>query len=133
MEPPTSSIPSTGLYGRWAKPIFTVYGLRLFRGEILHPGPCRLRMGCTPKNSGSVNRRCVFTRRDFDATDWISDAFLELNLRAPGHTGIGLALQNAPHAEAARAWVEYLTSKEAQAIYRKYGFGPAPVQTGGGN
>ena len=36
-------------------------------------------------------------------------------------------LRNAPHAEAARAWVAYLTSDEAQKIYRKYGFG-APEQ-----
>lgn len=33
-------------------------------------------------------------------------------------------LRNAPHPEAARAWVSYLTSDEAQKIYRKYGFGP---------
>lgn len=32
----------------------------------------------------------------------------------------------APHREAAREWVAYLTSAEAQAIYRKYGFGPPP-------
>jgi ABC-type molybdate transport system substrate-binding protein len=34
-------------------------------------------------------------------------------------------LRNAPHAAAARAWVTYLTSGEAQAAYRKYGFGTA--------
>ncbi|MGE5205052.1 MAG: substrate-binding domain-containing protein [Chlamydiota bacterium] len=34
-------------------------------------------------------------------------------------------LRNAPHAAAARAWVTYLTSVEAQAAYRKYGFGTA--------
>jgi ABC-type molybdate transport system substrate-binding protein len=34
-------------------------------------------------------------------------------------------LRNAPHPEAARAWVSYLTSDEARQIYRKYGFGPA--------
>lgn len=32
-------------------------------------------------------------------------------------------LRNAPHAEAARAWVTFLSSPEAQAIYRSYGFG----------
>lgn len=31
-------------------------------------------------------------------------------------------LKNAPHAAAARAWVHYLTTAEAQAIYRDYGF-----------
>ncbi|MGB8478804.1 MAG: substrate-binding domain-containing protein [Acidobacteriaceae bacterium] len=31
-------------------------------------------------------------------------------------------LKNAPHAAAARAWVQYLTSPEAQKIYRDYGF-----------
>lgn len=43
-------------------------------------------------------------------------------------TGIYAAgvLRGAPHADAARAWVTFLTSDEAQAIYRKYGFGPAP-------
>lgn len=35
------------------------------------------------------------------------------------------ALRNAPHAAAARAWVAYLGSEEAQAVYRKFGFGPA--------
>ncbi len=35
-------------------------------------------------------------------------------------------VRNAPHAEAARAWVVFLASPEAQAIYRSYGFGPAP-------
>ncbi len=30
----------------------------------------------------------------------------------------------APHAEAARAWIAYLQSKQAQAAYRAYGFGP---------
>ena len=32
-------------------------------------------------------------------------------------------LRNAPHAAAARAWVAYLGSEEAQAVYRKFGFG----------
>jgi ABC-type molybdate transport system substrate-binding protein len=32
-------------------------------------------------------------------------------------------LRNAPHAEAARAWVAFLSSPEAQAVYRNYGFG----------
>ena len=41
------------------------------------------------------------------------------------------ALRNAPHAAAARAWVSYLNSAEAQAIYRKFGFGPAEAATGG--
>ena len=43
-------------------------------------------------------------------------------------TGIYAAgvLRSAPHVDAARAWVAFLTSDEAQAIYRKYGFGPAP-------
>lgn len=42
-------------------------------------------------------------------------------------TGIYAAgvLRTAPHREAARAWVAFLGSDEAQAIYRKYGFGPA--------
>ena len=34
-------------------------------------------------------------------------------------------LRNAPHAEAARAWVTFLNSPEAQAVYKEYGFGPA--------
>ena len=33
-------------------------------------------------------------------------------------------LHDAPHAGAARAWVAYLTTPEAQAIYKEYGFGP---------
>ncbi|HSB75938.1 MAG TPA: substrate-binding domain-containing protein [Terriglobales bacterium] len=40
-------------------------------------------------------------------------------------------LRNAAHAQAARAWVSYLTSKEAQAVYRQYGFGPAQAAAGG--
>jgi ABC-type molybdate transport system substrate-binding protein len=32
-------------------------------------------------------------------------------------------LRNAPHAAAARAWVAYLGSEEAQTVYRKFGFG----------
>ena len=40
------------------------------------------------------------------------------------------ALRDAPHAAAARAWVGYLGSQEAQAIYRKFGFGPA-TEAGG--
>jgi ABC-type Fe3+ transport system substrate-binding protein len=32
-------------------------------------------------------------------------------------------LRDAPHRDAARAWVEYLRSREAQAIYAKFGFG----------
>lgn len=32
-------------------------------------------------------------------------------------------LRNAPHPDAARSWLSFLTSREAQAIYRKYGFG----------
>ncbi len=36
-------------------------------------------------------------------------------------------LPNAPHKAAARAWVAYLASPEAQAIYRSYGFGPPPA------
>jgi ABC-type molybdate transport system substrate-binding protein len=34
-------------------------------------------------------------------------------------------LRNAPHPEAARAWVAFLNSSEAQAVYREYGFGSA--------
>ena len=34
-------------------------------------------------------------------------------------------LLSAPHPEAARAWVAFLNTSEAQAIYRSYGFGPA--------
>jgi ABC-type molybdate transport system substrate-binding protein len=33
-------------------------------------------------------------------------------------------LRNAPHAAAAKAWVSYLSSPQAQAAYRKFGFGP---------
>ncbi|HEV2117605.1 MAG TPA: substrate-binding domain-containing protein [Terriglobales bacterium] len=41
------------------------------------------------------------------------------------------ALRNAPHAASARAWVSYLNSEQAQAIYRKFGFGPGEAATGG--
>ena len=34
-------------------------------------------------------------------------------------------LRNAPHPEAARAWVAFLKTSEAQAVYREYGFGSA--------
>lgn len=37
-------------------------------------------------------------------------------------------LSNARHKTVARAWVAYLTSPEAQAIYRSYGFGPPPAR-----
>ena len=40
-------------------------------------------------------------------------------------------LRHAPHPEAARAWIAYLQSKEAQAAYHAYGFGsyvPSAVQ-----
>jgi ABC-type molybdate transport system substrate-binding protein len=36
------------------------------------------------------------------------------------------ALRNAPHPEAARAWVAYLTSPEAQAAYHSFGFRSIP-------
>lgn len=36
-------------------------------------------------------------------------------------------LPGAPHKTAARAWIDYLASPEAQAIYRSYGFGPPPA------
>ncbi|MGH9433086.1 MAG: molybdate ABC transporter substrate-binding protein, partial [Terriglobia bacterium] len=32
-------------------------------------------------------------------------------------------LKNAPHPEAAQAWIAYLTTPEARAVYREYGFG----------
>lgn len=41
------------------------------------------------------------------------------------------AVRGAPHAAAAQAWVEYLLSQEAQAIYRRFGFGPAQVAAKG--
>jgi ABC-type Fe3+ transport system substrate-binding protein len=41
-------------------------------------------------------------------------------------------LRDAPHPAAARAWVSYLASPPAQAIYRKYGFGPVPASGGEG-
>ena len=40
-------------------------------------------------------------------------------------------VRNAPHAAAARAWVSYLLSQEAQSIYRQFGFGPATAASGG--
>jgi ABC-type molybdate transport system substrate-binding protein len=39
-------------------------------------------------------------------------------------------LSSAPHAAAARAWVAYLTSNEAQEIYRMFGFGSLPTPGG---
>jgi ABC-type molybdate transport system substrate-binding protein len=36
-------------------------------------------------------------------------------------------LSDAPHGAAARAWVAYLTSPEAQSIYHAYGFGAPPA------
>jgi ABC-type molybdate transport system substrate-binding protein len=39
-------------------------------------------------------------------------------------------LLNAPHRAAARAWVDYLKSEQAQAAYRRYGFGAAPDAQG---
>lgn len=39
-------------------------------------------------------------------------------------------LRNALHAAAARAWVAYLGSQEAQAVYRKFGFGPGTAAGG---
>jgi len=36
-------------------------------------------------------------------------------------------LTGAPHEAAARAWVAYLASAEAQTIYREYGFGAPPA------
>jgi ABC-type molybdate transport system substrate-binding protein len=41
-------------------------------------------------------------------------------------------LRNAPHLAAARAWVAYLGSEQVQAIYPKFGFGPAKAAPGGG-
>jgi len=41
-------------------------------------------------------------------------------------------LRDAPHAAAARAWVAYLKTEQAQAIYRKFGFGPPPQPGPGG-
>jgi ABC-type molybdate transport system substrate-binding protein len=43
-------------------------------------------------------------------------------------TGIYAAgvLRDAPHAVAARAWVAYLTTPQAQAVYKEFGFKPAP-------
>lgn len=38
-------------------------------------------------------------------------------------------LADAPHPEMARQWVEYLRSAEAQAIYRRFGFGPAQARS----
>ncbi len=35
-------------------------------------------------------------------------------------------MRNAPHADAARAWLAYLTTPEAQAVYREYGFESFP-------
>ncbi|HEX4020497.1 MAG TPA: substrate-binding domain-containing protein [Acidobacteriaceae bacterium] len=35
-------------------------------------------------------------------------------------------LRNAPHVEAARAWIAYLTTPEAQTIYHEYGFQSIP-------
>jgi ABC-type molybdate transport system substrate-binding protein len=39
-------------------------------------------------------------------------------------------LRNAPHAAAARAWVAYLGSEEAQSTYRQFGFGTATAVGG---
>ena len=38
-------------------------------------------------------------------------------------------LKNAPHLQAARAWVTYLTTPEAQANYHQFGFGGAAAAT----
>ena len=36
-----------------------------------------------------------------------------------------VVLRNAPHPEAAHAWVAFLNSPEAQSVYREFGFGAA--------
>ncbi|MGH7868929.1 MAG: extracellular solute-binding protein, partial [Candidatus Dormibacteraceae bacterium] len=42
-------------------------------------------------------------------------------------------LKSAPHPEAARSWVSYLTTPEAQAIYHQFGFsGAAEAKRAGG-
>ena len=38
----------------------------------------------------------------------------------------GGAMKDAPHAKTAAEWLEFLRSREAQAIYAQFGFGPAP-------
>ena len=68
---------------------------------------------------------------------WSSEVRFQEKIRNP-IAGIGIpkdqniaavygaaVLRNAPHPEAARAWVAFLNSPEAQAVYREYGFGPA--------
>lgn len=37
------------------------------------------------------------------------------------------SLKNAPHPEAAEAFLDFLVSEKGQSVYRKYGFGPPPV------
>ena len=37
-------------------------------------------------------------------------------------------LKGSPHPEAARAWIHYLQSDEAQAAYREFGFKPVPAE-----
>lgn len=49
----------------------------------------------------------------------------ELNTPATYAAGV---LKGSPHPEAARAWIHYLQSDEAQAAYREFGFKPVPAE-----
>lgn len=50
----------------------------------------------------------------------------EFNTPATYAAGV---LKNAPHPEAARAWIHYLQSDEAQAAYREFGFKPVLAES----
>jgi ABC-type Fe3+ transport system substrate-binding protein len=49
----------------------------------------------------------------------------EINAAA---TYAAAVVKGAPHREAARAWVEYLKSDEAQAAYGEFGFRPVTAE-----
>jgi ABC-type Fe3+ transport system substrate-binding protein len=51
---------------------------------------------------------------------------VEINTPATYAAGV---LKGSPHPEAARAWIRYLQSDDAQAAYREFGFKPVAAES----
>lgn len=83
----------------------------------------------------------ILTKQSDAGVVWTSEVLFQQKLRNPIEgvkipaeinapaTYAAAVVKGAPHREAARAWVEYLKSDEAQAAYREFGFRPVPAES----
>jgi ABC-type molybdate transport system substrate-binding protein len=107
-----------------------VYKTRVAQGGVIltqiHHRQTAMRILAGQSDAGVVwTSEVLFQKKIGNAIDGVPIPS-DINTPAPYAAGV---MTTAPHPEAARAWVHYLQSDEAQAAYREFGFRPVKPES----